>query len=254
MFCQRNIAQKPLTLYSFAQIFFVTTKCWLKPPQDWSLVVSRPVCQIWSSTFWLQGHQAVLKSGRRELKKHLFRVVFPIFRQPRVAKMIKSGKSNSAWPRRFQWHPTSLYLAPKVAQRAQKHLFRVVFPIFWQPWVAKMNKSGKSNSACPRRFQWHPTSLYLAPKVAQGAQKHLFRVVFPIVRQPWLAKMNKSGKSNSACPRRFQWHPTSLYLAPKVAQGAQKHLFRVVFPIVWQPWLAKMIKSGKSNSAWPRRF
>ena len=154
---------------------------------------------------------------------------------PLVAKIVKNCKSNLAWPRRFQWHPTSLYLAPKVAQRAQKYVFRVVFPLFWQPWVARRIKSGKSNSAWPRRFQRHPTSLSLALIKAQRAQKYVFRVVFPIFWQPWVMKMIESGKSDLTWSRRFQQHPMSLYLAQKAAQTPQKHIFREVFPIFRQP-------------------
>ena len=109
------------------------------------------------------------------------------------------------------------------------------FLIFWRPLVAKIFKKSKSDLAWPRRFQRHPTSLYLAPKVAQRAQKHLFGVVFPILCCPLVAKIVKTGKSNLPWQRRFQRHPTSLYLAPKVTQRAQKHLFGVVFPISWRP-------------------
>ena len=123
------------------------------------------------------------KDGRRfgfqawiSAQKQVFRVIFPIFRQPWVAKMIKSGKSDSAWSRRFQRHPMSLYLAPKVAQRAQKHVFGVVFPIFRQPWNAKMIKSDKSDSAWSRPFQWHP----IWPYKPLNMQNHLWPPSLPL--------------------------------------------------------------------------
>ena len=142
--------------------------------------------------------------------------------------MIKSGKSNLAWPRRFQRHPTSLSLPLIKAQRAQKYIFRVVFPIFWQPWVVKKIECGKSDSTWSDGFnntQW----AYIWPKKRLRDLKNTFSGKFFLFSgNPKLPKWSKVVNLTWPGPDSFndtQW----AQLGPKSSSESSKTCFQGSF-------------------------